>query len=206
MNKQRKILLGIGGIISAIILGAIGSGLWERCLSRLFDGSIKVIVSIMSVLSNTYKNGIYIEVAKGLHEYSSLFVHTMVLSFIPLMYLTMLWRHPYKDQKSSDSRTRTFVRSRKGYYLLSFLTFTVFVFFFFDLTRITYINSVVTTSRQSISILAPKISDIETKELWASFYSMKSSDDFSVFKGKLQKLADEKSVRLPYFDDLWKRK
>jgi len=206
VNTKKKILICIGSAITAIILGAIGSGLWERCFSRLYDGGINAIISIMSFLSSSYRNGIYIEAAKGFHEYSSLYLHTMVLSLVPLMYLMILWRHPYKKKAAPDSRMRVFIRSRRGYYLLSFLTFTVFVSFFFSLTRVTYVNSVVTTSRQSISILAPKISDMETKELWALFYSMKSSDDFNVFKGKLQKLANEKSVKLSSFDELWKRK
>jgi hypothetical protein len=146
------------------------------------------------------------DVAKGFHEYSSLFIHTMVLTLITFMYLMALLRHPYGRKKSSDFPKRTFWVSRKGYYLLAFLTFTVIVSFFLDLTRITYVNSVITTSRQSIAILAPKISDVETKELWALFYSMKSTADFNIFKTKLQELANKNSVKLPTFDGLWTRK
>ncbi len=210
MGKRKKVLTVVAGVIGTILLGAIGSGLWERCLSPVADWTIKVVVSGMSLLSSTYKNGIYQEVAKGHHEYSALFLHSLVLAMLPigyllLMYRLLMYRHPQAKQDEINAKIRTFVRGRGGYYALTILTFAVIINFFFDFTKTTYINDVATTSRQSISILAPHISDSEVKELWAMFHSMTGEKDFAAFKSKLENLSRDKGIKIPEFPGLWIR-
>jgi len=205
MNINKKILTGIAAVLGTILLGAIGSGLWERCLSHLLDWIVKLVVSGMSLASNTYKNGIYEEAAKGFHEYSSLFLHTLVLTMVPMFYCYVLIRHPHVKKDGVDNKTRTFLRSRIGYYTLTILTFAVMIVFSLYLTKTTYINTIVTITRQSISILAPLIQESDEKELWAMYYSMTTEKDFQEFKSRLENLAKEKSVILPQYPGLWTR-
>ena len=125
---------------------------------------------------------------------------------LPLAYLLILSWHPHAKQDKIDAKIRTFARGRGGYYVLTILTFAVIILFFFGLTKTTYINDVVTTSRQSISILAPNISDSEVKELWAMFHSMTSEKDFAAFKSKLENLSRDKGIKIPEFPGLWTRR
>lgn len=61
-SKPIKIILGI---IGTIVIGAIGSGLWERILSRIFDSATSSLAALFSLISKSYANSLYSDVGKG---------------------------------------------------------------------------------------------------------------------------------------------
>jgi hypothetical protein len=203
MIKRKRALVGIGAILGAIVLGAVGSGVWERGVGPLFDWLTKLIVSGMSRVSHTYMDSIYREASKGFHEFFSLQLYCLYLAILPVLYLILLHRHPHGKKAEHEDKIRSFLRSKKGYYMLNALTCAVLISMVFGLTKYHYINSVCTVSKQSISVLAPHVSDLELKRLWARFHSMTSQDDFMAFKSALKQHAETADVNIPAFPGLW---
>ena len=55
------------GLLGVVILGAFGSGLWLHGLEPL----LRFILRLASLGFDTYKDDVYKEIARGLHEYAS---------------------------------------------------------------------------------------------------------------------------------------
>ena len=68
MNNYIKIGLGI---LATILLGAIGSGVWEYLLKPFFEFGTKFILNIATLGIETFKNDIYLQIAKGFMEKAS---------------------------------------------------------------------------------------------------------------------------------------
>src|SRR5664280_2405003 len=80
----------VGGIIAAIILGAIGSGVWERFLAPASDATYRVLVGLISTVSLSYKDSIYEAAARGFNESYSLQLFSIFCLLLSLASLTAL--------------------------------------------------------------------------------------------------------------------
>lgn len=198
----KKQLIIFAGVLGTILLGAIGSGLWERCLSKLLDTIVIISVRAMSLLFKTYESSLYTEAAKGLHEESSIIFLSIFLSMMPFIYLIFLLRHPYKRKEQTRERTGQFFRSRIGYYTLMFMTFFAFFYFMLFVIRINYVNKVSTFCQQSLAIIAPHTSEDRIKRLRADYHSMRNKEDFTAFRQTIQSIVEESDFKLPEFKQL----
>jgi hypothetical protein len=79
-----KIILGMLG---TIILWAVGSGLWERFLSKFFDTIANLSVEFVNSIFRSYKDGIYQTASLGLHENYSLALLGAAILFLPFPYV-----------------------------------------------------------------------------------------------------------------------
>ncbi len=68
MNKYHKI---IAGTFITILLGAVGSGVWQYILEPIISNSTESVLNIATLGYDSFKNNLYQEVAKGFHEESS---------------------------------------------------------------------------------------------------------------------------------------
>ncbi len=198
----KKLLKWVVGLFGVIFLGAIGSGFWERCLSPFFNWLINLSVSAMSFLVSSYKDSIYLSAADGFHESPALFVQVLALGLLPTLYFSILIKHPQKWGGSGSGKFKDFVRSRKGYLLILFLTLSVFASFLLSAIKVSYINSVVTHSFKVIEVLSPHITDIEIKSLRAKFFSMKSFQDYESFKVDVNQKATKFGIVLPKLESI----
>lgn len=57
--KINKILKIIGGVLLTILIGAIGSGVWEKLLSPFLLYLSGSVTEFLSSISQSYENGIY---------------------------------------------------------------------------------------------------------------------------------------------------
>ena len=76
--KLQTVTKVLGGFAAAILLGAIGSGVWERLLSPLLDGGYRATVDLVSHVSVAYKDNIYLAASKGFREDLSLRTFSLV--------------------------------------------------------------------------------------------------------------------------------
>jgi hypothetical protein len=206
MSAWRKVLLSAGGLIAAVLLGAIGSGLWERVLSKCWDSAVRLFVSAMSAIWAGYSNGIYLEAAKGLHDYPSLAVYSWFFIMLPMLFaVTLLLMHPYRLQKTDvpsavvSKTVDSLWCSRRGFQMAILMVCLLFALYWPDVIRTCYVDKVVTYSQQSLLIVAPFIDDHQAKELQSSFCSMKTADDFNRLRVRLQDIARRNHVELPHF-------
>jgi len=192
MKKAIKIFLTLLG---TLVLGALGSGLWERVFSRCFDWLVTTSVNMMSRLVANYQDSIYADVSNGFNEYSAVFVHILILMLLPTMYFYIWVRHPLSKQ-TSDNHVREFIRSRRGYYTLGFVTLSLFVTFAISSFKILYTNRIVTHSLKSIDMIAPHLTELEQRRLMAEFRSIVTKKDYDTFATHLASLAKTNGVVL----------
>ncbi len=121
INKYLKIIFAA---ILTIILGAIGSGVWERFLSPAFDKTREIIINVMNYFVISYKDSIYADAAKGFHEYSADSLYCLVLICIVSLYLVMLLiirdirarKIKGESDKKTSNKTINFLFSNRGLY------------------------------------------------------------------------------------------
>lgn len=83
-NKKVKLIIGILG---TIILGAIGSGLWDLALEPALTWCGRTFFTIATLGLSQLRNEIYIDIAKGFHEALSIllviffFINTLIFHF-----------------------------------------------------------------------------------------------------------------------------
>lgn len=196
----RILIKVVGGIAATIILGAVGSGLWERVLAPGLDWSFRTSVDLVSSLSLNYKNGIYRSAAQGFHEDYSLRVFAIVSLMLSLaaMVSTLV-----RDEHMR--RVVLFlVRGRKEWLhraaLVGSLAFSLVVFY--SIGHQEAVNRTVTYSIRSMDILRPHVGEQEYFAMLAEFYQIKSAKQFQHFHDSIIREARAAAVTLPEFEPL----
>jgi len=196
MKSGVKIILGI---IATIFLGAIGSGLWERFLSKFIDALVSLSIEFIDVIFKSYKDGIYETASLGFHENHSLQLFILFVGLLPFAYIRLLKRHPESKRESSefDNKARAFLSSPKGFLLIQVLTLSVMISCLFIMSKISYTNRVITYSMRSLDIIKPYITNSEQDKLVSQFYQVRNTDDYDEFNKLIRNIAENNSLRLP---------
>lgn len=199
-----KIIIGVFG---TILLGAIGSGLWERIIGPLIDSLMKLSINSINFFFITYKDSIYKEASNGFHEFYSLQLWILILMLIPLLYIRLLQTHPENKKRkielsSSHTPFKLFIISNKGYWSIYSLTLIIIVLIVFNTLRHNYINQTTTYAMTSMEILKPYITENEYLLLRSEYYSMSNALDFEKFYLKLNVLSKKNNLNLHEFKPL----
>ena len=193
----------LGYIVGAIILGAVGSGVWDKILSPIWNMLIDGIVKLFSLVSVSFTNSIYYEAAKGFHEQHSLMLLMFFLGMTCGVYLGLLVgiiKVRRRDEDEADTLKDTiysFFRSNRNFIGFSFIVLIILILFVFTSIQMSYVNKVTTNSLNSISIVAPHIGIQQTLELRSMFHSIQTSDDYKDFYEKMKKLEETFKLKLP---------
>lgn len=205
MNHALKITIGILG---TILLGAIGSGLWERFLSRWVDKLVELSIQLVDLIFTTYTDSIYADAALGFHENYSLQIYILIFALMPILYYGLIRRHPIERKKRQERREQghkgatDFLRSDMGLIFLYALTVTITMYSLFFLANISYTNRVITFSLRSIDIVAPHVEPEKTIEMKSNFYQIKNTGNFDDFYSEITEMAQRHSLQLPEFNKL----
>jgi hypothetical protein len=194
--KTIKIILGT---IVAILMGAIGSGLWEELLGPAFHFFGIGFIRLMSKIFSSYQDSIYKSASDGFHEFPSMTMLIGMLMILIALYRWMMLKHPHakNSQTKLDKTISEFMKSKKGYFVTCFISITAIAFLFAIMIQITYINKIATYSEKSINIVSAYIDENERLTLKSEFASMKNVEDFNNFKLHLEEIADVNILELP---------
>jgi hypothetical protein len=198
MNKFVKVVLGI---LATIILGAIGSGLWERMLGPFLDWLTRATIGLYASAFSTYQDSIYANAAKGFHEAHSLAVYTLIIGILPLLYYILLRRHPTAVRDPNDP-VRILIRSRKGYLLIMLLTVAIAFGTIFTSLRIRHINETITFSLASIEIVRPFVGEQRYADLRSRYFAMRTTKDFRGIYEEVMAAAKDNHRQLPDYEPL----
>ncbi len=221
----------IGGILSAIVLGAIGSGVWQYVMEPALSKSSKAILDLATLGVEAFKNDLYKEIATGFHEKASnalYFQLNLLFGFatvaIPLFFLIKtreliqrkaalieeLQRIETGVEKKVPSidELRESLRNTKPERLLKIVYATVLVgiiFFsaqFVISKREKYVNSAVTYYFHLKRIISPYIDQKELEELDSRFAQIQSANDYKGIIAQMSGVAEHSDVKIPKFE-IW---
>jgi len=198
--KPKTILKIVGGIVGTILLGAIGSGFWERLLAPGLDWIFRTSVQLINSVSLNYKNGIYEAAAKGFHEDYS---HRVFLIGILLLSFFMSIYAARKHEKMNDRFLQRYLRHKEFFQNLAvLLTFAFIVMSFYSVGRHGAINQITTYSIQSLNILRPFVGEKKYLLLKSEFFLIRSFDQFADFNSLIIREANANNLNLPVYEPL----
>jgi hypothetical protein len=199
--KTRPIKI-IGSAIVAVLLGAIGSGVWSGLLSPLWNSFIMGIVKLITHFSGSLADSIYFEAAKGFHEAYSLSVLTLLMGMLTGVYISfIIIRALFRFGSPKEALTK-FMRSK-----YEFIAFCIFMLVpitmctFFALYS-SYSNKVTTGVLTSIEIAAPFVGANEVLHLKSQFHQIQSRKDYSMFYSHLKALEAKHGIKLTLTEPL----
>lgn len=226
MKKYNKI---IATTLIAIILGAVGSGVWEYILEPLLASSSKAILNIATLGIDSFKNDLYSEVAKGLHEKAS---YSLLSKFNLLLILAMfifslatlkkvkkliarrsemmkkihkLENNEIPDKKSLSEMKEDLQEINVGpllktsYFLLG-MTALLFSAQYIASKRDLYVNDAIAHYQQSKNIIAPYISNVELLVFNSRFSQIEKPQNYYKIMDDLNGIAKNNKIQLPKFD------
>jgi hypothetical protein len=100
---QKRYQKIIGAIAGTIILGALGSGLWESALKPVLGSTRDVALNVISFGMISIKNSSYSQTAKDLHEETSLSVLFYVILAVVLLNVVLIASSFYQSRQTRKS-------------------------------------------------------------------------------------------------------
>jgi hypothetical protein len=208
MESKKGIAKFVLGIIGAIVLGALGSGLWNVFLGPLFSIAYNSILTIATFGISAIKNNSYIAIAKGLHEQPSLewlLIFSTGMIAIPLaimsfaLFLTPLLNRISKKIEEKE-KAKGIEYSTKMVVIFSLIAILISSWFMIVYALFAYENKAVTHFTQCFTICKPYIDTKEEKTIQASFSKIKNREDYVRVLKVLQEIATRNGDEIPKFD------
>lgn len=213
-NKYLKVTLGI---IATILLGAIGSGVWEYLLKPSFGTISELTLNIITFGIESFKNDLYSEIAIGFYEKSS-WNNLMLLNSIYLMVgtyiIVYLYGKTYKDNEIeniqenlsnvSDEEKKIMIKElliintkklKKAFYIVVLSIGTLIIINQFTVYRLGYINNSIANYQQLKRIVIPYINNKELNLIESQFALIKNKKSYEVIILKLEKILERNNIQ-----------
>ncbi len=192
---MQKVLHIVGGILGAIVLGAIGSGLWERVLSPSLSWLSNLVTGVSASLSATYRDSIYERAAVGTSDLYVVKITCVLFIFVgSAVVLPFLYQRLTPSSLSPRLQwltPRIWQANKLG------MALALIVTGMFLLASVDGASKIRSPALRSLEILRPKIGDQRYYELRAQFFAVETKADYLNFEGATRKLASEQSVKIP---------
>jgi hypothetical protein len=212
-----------------ILLGALGSGLWDSLLKPAFVRISYGLLTLSSLGIESIRTGIYERIATGSTALASLqsmalltiFGASFLMAAFVASFLLLRWAR--RDLELSERRIemrnagveiqrrretamedleegrREIRNSRRQLYVMGFLIFLLIGMFLVDLSRISYETSAVQHFQQTLKIASPYLSDAERRDVESRFAQIRSRTDYIAIVDGLSDTAKAHGQRIPKF-------
>ena len=211
----RKVALGALGLVGTILIGAIGSGIWQRLGDPLYIWLRDATLNGATLGIATLKDALYAEVATGLYERPAsvllgtfLFVILYVM-FIMLTIITVRARRQGhalgKGRRRGEAvnieerRQRVLQTLRKQLYVMWPMTLVLAISITFNIIKTTYTSRAIGHYRQLTALVGPYISESEMKTYDSRFAQIQSAQEYTDVTRELVELATENGLVIPNF-------
>jgi hypothetical protein len=190
-----RVLKVIGSIFFTIVVGAIGSGVWEKLLSPAISRLSGATVSAIASISTSYEDSIYQRAARDTTDLYPLKITFLILLIVGLT-LAISFTNGALSRSSLHERLQSRVRLLFGVQGLSGGLALVVVAFIF-MAKIDAASRVREASLRSLEILRPALGEAKYFEMKSDYYSIETKRDFQAFKSKALAVAVKTSRKVP---------
>jgi hypothetical protein len=210
------------GIIGTILLGAVGSGLWDVALKYAFSAIGRGILTGLSLGYGAIRDSCYLEIAKGQTDRASLWLvsFTLIPLFVGLgffMGYTRSRRKPktevadaqkiqsdpsYARQRLTELEGELSTLKRSARMWENVLVLNVIFLLsacVFRLITLSYISSAVTNYEQSYTICLPFLSNAEGSSIRSEYAQIHNKEDYVHVLQKLGAVSASHNISLPPF-------
>ncbi|MEL6116877.1 hypothetical protein P0Y67_16830 [Photobacterium sp. SP02] len=200
-----KFLKIIAGILATILLGAIGSGLWERVLSPALDELSRAAIRLVDGIYTGYLDSIYKSAAYDLPNIYQQKIAALILIIVGLVWIGTLVKNynwwekliaRLPEDKCSILSTTYTTLFRAYSFLIALSLFTMGMFL---ISKADYVQKTNAYSHQSLEILHPYVGTERYLMLKSEYYRVTSSSSFEKFNSQIKTLANKHQIMLPEF-------
>ncbi len=217
--RQSRTLQATAAGFGAILLGAVGSGLWDIALSPIVDWVGDAILTAGSWTFEGFADSLYRQVSRdplGKFARFPYFIIVPLFIVMPWVFLFLALRaisrisaaledSPDDGKESDPKKLLEELPAERRNLLRLIIPFTALVTLLWasSFYRDHHAFKAAMFVDRSIAILAPKIDNVEVLRLRASFRSIETAEDFYDLEDQLRRRAGKlKDVNLPEFKSI----
>ena len=194
INGGWKILLGITG---TIILGAIGSGVWERLLSPFLSYLSSSLTTAISSISKTYSDSIYTSAA-NLYSPNATESIGFVILLISFAWLFVMAIQSKKEHRFIGILHQALVLNYRGWFGIAHCGAIIIVVLLM-MSRQATVEKIQSYSYQQMEIVRPFVGEQRYAQLRSDFFRMHTKEDFDRFLSTLYAAGKETNIEIVPF-------
>jgi hypothetical protein len=195
-----------GTWVAAIVLGVIGSGVWENAVRPLLTWISEKLLYIGTLGATSFRNNIYVDVARGQYERVALSNYSITIGLVIALIVTLVTVYfLIRFARDRDIKLdRTNVNYRRLQRFNNFFSMPVFLFFItflvVNFARDTYAARAATHLAQMQTIVAPYVDERTRLELASRSARVQNRDDYVRLLGEIEAIATKNKLYTPNFD------
>lgn len=183
MDEKKKYLSWMLSAAGIIVLGAIGSGVWQIIGQPLVNAIVEFSVNTINIFFSSYKDSIYARASLGFHERASNNLFTLVMMLI--LFIPFLLSVRGKFHLSSESSV-FLVSILRVFRVLNLAVLVSLVIYM--VTQNSYVNRVIIYVDTSLDRLSPYESQEKITELRAKFREVQTASDYHSLYAEIEGL------------------
>lgn len=177
-------------IVATIVLGAIGSGLYEIALKPISRKIASLLFTIITFNAKRSRDNIYKEAAKGHHEISNLIILLIIIATISILIITVEVGH-YVSTSQIKEIILPFGQSKT---LLGVFLFVVINYSFISINKT---NLVITYYNQCMKSAKPFLDSQNFLLIEQRYSLMKTKEEYDAIISQLADVMHKNSASLP---------
>lgn len=186
----------IGSILGAILLGALGSGLWERVIGPAFDAIYRVAIRLAGSIYSGYIDNLYRDALYDIPNFYQMKIAGL-LFFLSGGLVVYLF---FPENGCNWLHTNLLTAFKKGLEIGFYFGAMLFSGTGVSLmSRADYLQRINAYSMKSMEILRPYIGEEAYIRLRSDCFQVTSRDGFMSFNDTLKEYADKHQIQLPGF-------
>lgn len=193
-NNMPTWLKAIFALIGSILIGGIGSGVWEKILSPLFNFISNSITTILSFLSSTYSDSLYQSATHVYNTNNSSLLLIYIISILLFIYAL----NSKKDNNFINGLVKASKVYTQGWTGIVFAGSLLILSIFF-VTRYDAINTIRSYSQQQMEIVRPYIGEQKYFQLRSDYLKIQNKNDFEKFLINLYKAGESSNIKIDKF-------
>jgi hypothetical protein len=197
------------GAIGTLVLGAIGSALWDVGLKPMFSVFRNLILTLTSLGIDSVRNSAYVEAARGFHEHAStdwlVYFWALAIGFWLAVTTGEFKRPTVASRRTALSREdHASVQARKARLtILARVLGVVTLLFMGVLLGITLRNTYSTTAtayfEQLHSVIAPTLTEGQRLSLRSRYSQIRSRAEYIALTNEMAAIARRNRMHVPSF-------
>jgi len=184
----------------SIIVSVISSIIVLIFIKPILNLGWKFLLWCSTNFYQNFLNGVYKNAALGQRDWVSVILFFILVS-IAMGIPTGILTHPIfrKLQEIKEKKGDNIFRKTKRIIIcLNYIISVVIIFLLICIAVSVYADLQLNTSfQQRLAVLSPKIGDLETKNLQASWALMESREDYKNIMLRMEELAEKYKIKLP---------
>lgn len=184
-------------ILGTIVLGALGSGLWEVLVKPGLAWAGGAVLTISTLGLDSLRDQIYADVAIGSYERASLSILAMLTGFtISFIGSMAIFRYIVSTYKilNTNHRYKFVARMVLLFYFVAFTTFL-----YINMYRVNYTVHAQANLEQIYRTILPYISDEQGKQYTSRMATISSRDDYIQIIDEMTDIARKNNIKVKTF-------